>query len=268
MGSRFDSDVKIGDNIALRFGNGTDELDPSVSDVKMYFDGQSFVSSPFNPDASLGYAVFEDFRGIAGATEPPYITTNVQTAATVDYVTGFGTGLYAVSLTNNDAADAGQILCDEVDITTGPVFDFKARLDGLPLLAVERFVIGLASAHANAEDALDDVATNAWFRVEGTSLNLLWETDDGTTDDDDNDTGIDLVDDTFFEGRIDFRDLTAVKFYVKVSGTWTLVGTGDMTDATGVVRVIYCIQRTDNSGTEAQRDLETDYYGIFSATAR
>lgn len=49
-------------------------------------------------------------------------------------------------------------------------------------------VMGVASAQA---DTADDVAHHAWFRMEGSAStsNLLTETDDATTNDDDNATG-------------------------------------------------------------------------------
>ena len=54
----------------------------------------------------------------------------------------------------------------------------------------------------------------AWFRVEGANLNILKETDDGTTDTDDTDTTIDIVDNTWTRLRIDMTTLAAVAFSV------------------------------------------------------
>lgn len=230
---------------------GTPNLIPRSVKVS----GTLEATEGFNLDAR--YAFEEDFAAIAGSTAPAHIDTDVQATATADYVTGDGTGVFALGLTAADAAEAAQFFGHELDIVKKPVVEFRVKLDGAPMLAtIERFVVGVASAHANAEDGLDAVATNAWFRVEGDSLNLLYESDDGTTDDDDNDSGVDIVDDTYLRLGIDFSVLSSVKFLVNGAQ----VGTTDMSDATGALRIFACIQRDDDTGTEAARTLEVDYY--------
>ncbi len=59
---------------------------------------------------------------------------------------------------------------------------FSARLKVSAAAANTRFIFGLASAYTAT---LDDIVSNAWFRIEGNSLALLVEGDDGTTDTDD-----------------------------------------------------------------------------------
>ena len=54
------------------------------------------------------------------------------------------------------------------------------------------------------------VATNHWKRIN----NILVETDDGVTDNDDNDTGSDWVSETFYKFKIDLSNKSDVKFYV------------------------------------------------------
>lgn len=79
--------------------------------------------------------------------------------------------------------------------------------------SVTTFVLGLASAQ---NDTADSVAINAWFRMQGSvsTANLLVETDDGTTDNDDKATGKTLAA-VYKELVIDFTNgLSDVRFYI------------------------------------------------------
>ena len=70
--------------------------------------------------------------------------------------------------------------------------------------AVTTIVFGLGSAR---NDTPDSVTVNCWFRMEGSvsTSNLLFETDDNTTDDDDNATGQTLSS-TYKKCTIDFSN--------------------------------------------------------------
>lgn len=257
--------IKLPDNVRIYGGTGAGHA--AVGDGSIRHNGSRWVVDgpvEFSDGMALGSrrVVAEDFEGVASGALPAYLTEDLHASGTGDYVTG-GEGLYRVALTATDAAEAAQILGHEVDVTKGPVLTARFRVDGLPLDATggERLVVGITGTHATAEASLDDVGVHAWFRIEGAALDLLYESDDGTTDDDDNDSGVNLADDTFVEVGIDLTTLGAVVF--SVNGT--AVGTTDMTDATGILRFIACIQRDDNSGTEATRDLEVDYYQIVAS---
>lgn len=67
---------------------------------------------------------------------------------------------------------------------------FNALVAGID--SVTTLVMGLASAQ---NDAADSVATNAWFRIQGSAslTAVVTETDDGTTDNDDKATGATLA---------------------------------------------------------------------------
>jgi len=79
--------------------------------------------------------------------------------------------------------------------------------------AVTNLAVGLASAH---NTTLDNVATNAWFRLIGATSTtaLVVETDDATTDTDDVATGTTLA--TVYKRlMIDFSEgLADVRFYI------------------------------------------------------
>lgn len=88
---------------------------------------------------------------------------------------------------------------------------------GFPLRKVDKLIVMLKALNVDAVTTLlaglgsarnstaDSVAVNAWARVQGAAslVNILAETDDGTTDKDDQDTGVDLSSD-WFELMIDF----------------------------------------------------------------
>lgn len=88
---------------------------------------------------------------------------------------------------------------------------FVAKVSGID--STTTLVIGLASAQNDTEDS---VATNAWFRMQGSAStsNIVVETDDATTDNDDKATGQTLSS-TYKLLHIDFtRGLSDVRFYI------------------------------------------------------
>lgn len=105
----------------------------------------------------------------------------------------------------------GDAVC--VSPTKGPIFEARVKLvlAGSTLSADDRIVIGLASARNNT---LDSIADHVWFRMEGANNNILAEGDDGTSDNNDNDTGVDYASGTFQVFKIDMTDLTDVKFSI------------------------------------------------------
>lgn len=79
--------------------------------------------------------------------------------------------------------------------------------------AVTSLVMGVASAH---NTTLDNVATNAWFRIVGATDTdaVVVETDDATTDNDDVATAVNLTD-TYRKFLIDFtQGLDNVRFFI------------------------------------------------------
>ncbi len=133
-------------------------------------------------------------------------------------------GVGGVAQLTLDSDDVTQISAlywgdqESLDINKGLVIEWRATLSVLPAVGggVEEVhaVMGVAGAHHAVSDTVD---MNAWFRVEASANTaLLWETDDATTNDDDNATSpaTTVAAGTYNIYRIDFTDLTAVKFYV------------------------------------------------------
>lgn len=126
---------------------------------------------------------------------------------------------------------------------------FVASVSGVDSATVVAFGVGSARA-----DATDDIATNAMFKIEGSvsTSAVVCESDDGTTDDDDNATGVTLSS-TLKEFVIDFSNgLADVRFYidgarVAASNTFTLAAAS----STQAVQVFAQVQKASGTGTPA-----------------
>ncbi|MFA5715290.1 MAG: hypothetical protein WC998_06100, partial [Candidatus Paceibacterota bacterium] len=113
---------------------------------------------------------------------------------------------------------------------------------------------------------LDSIATNAWFRVVSTAQTaLLWETDNGDTDDDDNDASTVLVAETYHVYRIDCTSTSAVKFYVDD----VLVGTSDMSTTLSAseakVQPYFNVSKAKSSANTGTGTMYIDYVKIFQS---
>jgi hypothetical protein len=217
-------------------------------------------------DRSLYLEYYEEFLDIAGTTEPQPWATDLETSCTADYMADEPCGVHQIATTAADQADAGQLTWGndlKIDMDKDPIITFRVRVDGVAdLESVEKVIFGVCPDHTNAEDALDNIDDSAWFMLKGDNdLNIYVEGDDGTTDNDDRDSGVDIVDDTWTLLQIDFSSLADVKFYI--DGVEQSYGTINMAASAGtVVQPIILIQRTSNAGTEAAVGVETDFCHI------
>lgn len=112
--------------------------------------------------------------------------------------------------------------------------------------AVTTLTLGVGSARNDTDDS---VATNAWFRMEGSvsTSALLYESDDGTTDDDDNSTGTTLAA-VYKKLLIDFtQGLSLVRFFV--DGAYVGATTMASLAAGQNVQPIAQVQKASGTGT-------------------
>jgi hypothetical protein len=220
-------------------------------------------AADFYAPVSAGSEFSEDFFGKEGQTlRTPFVATTTETGGTPDAGYESSTAGGAVVLGGDGTSEAQTA---RVDFADSLCFDstknvcIEARIqiqyaDDTAFTADERFVFGLASAY-NA--TLDNIAKLAWFRVEGADTALLLETDDGTTDNDDQDVGQDMVNDTWAVLRIDMSDLSAVKFYKDGA----LIGDLDASAMTGNLQPIVAYQR--DAGNDQQIIL-VDYVKVWA----
>jgi len=209
-------------------------------------------AADFLAPVDVGWEFFDDFPQASGDTVPaPWAATITDTAGTAvaDYVDNAAGGQFKIGGDSQSEAQTARIdFGDHLIIDSTKNFVFEARVqvqyaDDTAFTADERLVVGLASAY-NA--TLDNVAKNAWFRVEGADTALLLETDDGATDNDDEDVGQDLANDTWAVLRIEGSDLDAIKFYKD----GVLIGDLDAGALTGNLQPIVAYQR--DAGADVQ----------------
>lgn len=198
------------------------------------------------PDADR-CAVFEDFLQSSSGTLPNGWGTRDTSAAgspTLDYVDDADNGEYVLTLASTDEAETiGLTYGDSlhIDVDKNPVMQARVKFTGT-ISADDRFVCGLASAD-NA--TLDSVATHAWIKADGSTA-LLWETDDGTTDDNDNQAGVSYTAGTYFTVRVELNG-DDVFFYVDGE----LVGKGDVSDASGNLQPYIVLQKDAGTVTHS-----------------
>ena len=113
-----------------------------------------------------------------------------------------------------------------LDLASLHRIEFVAKVAGID--SVTTLVFGLGDAR---NDTPDTVATNCWFRMEGSvsTSNIVVESDDGVTDNDDKSTGQTLSS-TYKKFLIDFTNgISDIRFYidgerVASATTFTLAG--------------------------------------------
>jgi len=159
----------------------------------------------------------------------------------------------------SEAEDAVLYMGDNKNFDVGSGLIFECRLDmavvpGTGVCAV----FGMAGDHNLDKDS---VTEHAWFRLQASAA-LLAESDDTTNDNNDIATGITLVAGTYNIFRIDFTDLTDVKFYVDgarvASGT-----TFDMSNLTAAEQQMQPYFSLDKASGTTLGDLNIDYVRIF-----
>jgi len=129
-------------------------------------------------------------------------------------------------------------------VADGPIFEGKIAIYDIGDNAALDINFGLANGtHAN--DA-DQITESVFFHFDGTALDILAESDDGTTEVAATDTTVDAVDDTYAEYWIDCRDLTDIQLYV--DGVNVLPDTAFKLDAaTGPIFPLVHLEKTNNA---------------------
>jgi len=222
--------------------------------------GGSVSPAALNGGATFSYE--QDFPLAASGTLPAPLAKDVHNSATGDYLDDTTGGVYSLATAAVSEAESAQLTFGNqliIDPSKGPIFEARVRVNipGATITADERWVVGLCSNHTNAEDALDAVVSNVWFRGEGANLELVIEGDDGTTDTDDQAITPDYVDNTWMLLKIDMTSLSAVAFYVDgvLAGTVSV----PLLSTSTKLQPIFCYQR--DAGSEINL-LEVDWFKV------
>lgn len=206
--------------------------------------------------------VFTTTAGAGG-----WAIADTSSSGTPTYTTVDGGG---AKLTCVNTSEAEILTLYQKDILPFPLpnvqrMSFLAKVAGID--AVTTLTMGLGSARNDTDDS---VATNAWFRMEGSVSTTLVvaETDDGTTDTDDKATTKTLSS-TWKKFVIDFTNgLADVRFFIDgervASGT-----TFSMAAATSstYVQPLFQIQKASGTGVPSVtiRDVEIEYTTALGA---
>jgi hypothetical protein len=206
----------------------------------------------------------EDFLGVSGGG--PFDGTvmwNVVDVnnATEAIVADSSNGQFLLALAANDEAEDAVLYHGDnrtFDIGNGLIFEARVNMAVAPGTGVCA-VIGMAADHNLDKDT---VADHAWFRFQA-SMACLCESDDATNDNDDKATGVTAVAGTYNIYRIDFTDLTSVKFYidgVRVCASTTF----DMSNGNASAQQMQPYFSLDKAGGTGLGSMNIDYVKIFS----
>lgn len=125
----------------------------------------------------------------------------------------------------------------QFDIDDNPIF--IARFKTSTITTNEEAVIGMCAAW---NDTLDSNTAHAWFRLKA-NMDLLLETDDGTNDESEDST-VNMTGDTYLWIKVDFADTSDVLFYTGTDGlVWTAraPATFDMSNYTAGLQPTFAI---------------------------
>jgi hypothetical protein len=215
----------------------------------------------FNPGGAVRFG--SDFlQASGGALAAPFAVqdTSAGGSPVKDFVDDAVNGEYKILQAATDEAENLTLYFGDqlvIPANKGWVFQCRVKIDmdTAPWSADQRIVWGVGSAR-NA--TLDSMTLNAWFKLDGASLAIVVESDDGTTDTNDQATGVSLVDNTYISLRIDGTNLSAVQFLIdqEAGDGFVLVGTTSMPLATANLQIFMEMQK--DAGTETE-DWRTDY---------
>lgn len=239
----------------------------------VYTDGYEYTGAQFPIQFNEDFLGYKLQKYVTGENTTPLWCTieNVGTLTTAPTILDDAyNGICVMALAATDEAERGVLyfgdnLC--FNINCGLIFETRLALSVLTTTGTEKAqaIWGLASAD-NATS--DSVATALWFKTEG-DANVYWESDDTSTNDDDNDTGIDMVAETFHVFRIDCTVATAPKFYVdNVDVTTTATQTtacamAATTATTARVQPYFAVQKQKSSANTGVGSMWIDYVRIW-----
>jgi len=230
-----------------RFGGSLGFYDPSTFEtldimkaIKFVEDFLGTAVEPF--DGTIVWSVVD----VGGATEA--------------IVADSANGVFKLHMhVTGEAEDAVLYMGDNKNFDVGSGLIFETRIDmGVAPGTGVCAVFGMAGDHNLAKDS---VTEHAWFRLDA-SLVVKTESDDTTNDNDDTATGITAVAGTYNIFRIDFTDLTDVKFYI--DGARVSAGTTfDMSNLTAGEQQMQPYFSLDKASGTGVGDMNIDYVKMW-----
>jgi len=194
-----------------------------------------------------------DFLQKAGSTVPlPWTSTKTGTDNTADFVANTADGVYKFTCGATSEAQAGRIdWADQLLVNMSKAPRIEARIKPQPAGAnygtTSRLVVGFSSAF---NSTLDNVTTNAWFRLgDAADLKIRVEGDDNTTDTDDQDSGLVWVAGAYTTLEVDIGTDLIARFMVDgtAAGQVSLAALG----ANTLVQPMIAFQRASGTVLDA-----------------
>ena len=213
--------------------------------------------------------LFSDFVGSTG----DFTGTRTGSNASAALIPAVADGVMGLTHTTDPEAQAAMISTNGAGLispTKEPIFEARVKIT----LATDSVFdadsnylvfVGLASGGLSVGTGptlISDTNDNVGFQLGSDSgtLSIFCESDDGTTDNDLKDSGIDFVSGTYVTLKIDMTDLSNVRFFV--DGAEANNGnTFNMSDieAADLLEPYILFSRTSASGTERAHRLDVDY---------
>ena len=226
---------------------------------------QIFYDDVTGETIQANYAIqfVEDFLGAAGgsAFDGTEIWNVVDVGgATEAIVADSSNGQFLLHLAaTNEAEDAVLYQNDNktFDVGLGLIIEFRLNMAVVPGTGVVA-VFGMCGDHNLDKDSATE---QAWFRLQASAA-LLCESDDTTNNNDDISAGLTLVAGTYYTFKIDFTDLTDVKFYVDGSRVCAST-TFDMSNLTAAEQQMQPYFSLDKASGTGLGDLNIDYVKIW-----
>lgn len=223
----------------------------------------AFAANLFNTptvehfDDFLGKELLASETGSAGAWDT--VETNLNSAIAVD--ADAANGVVKLALDADSNAEVATLYWGDqrgIDLNKDAYFEAELVVDTLPTDVAE-LVFGLAG-DANATP--DSVTESAWFKLDGSGA-LVLESDDTTNDNNDVAAGVTLVAGTSYVFRIDFSDLSDVRFWVD-NGQVNGANTFDMSNLSAteaIMQPYFSVVKASGTGVGG---IEVDYSRVVS----
>lgn len=227
---------------------------------ELRWDRSANTATPLNAIADADFVIGTAVDGAAAADTTVVVALNKRPVYAIDIfrdrsdsviVKTAGTPAVTwtpgcATLTFSTTAEAQKVdIMSAAAIPVGVPFIAEGRVAAFDIGddAALDFNVGIANG-THASDA-DEIAESVFFHLDGSALDIKAESDDGTTEVAATDTTVDAVDDTFFDFRIDARDLSDIKLYI--NGARVLSAkTFKLDKATGPFKLLVHVEKSAN----------------------
>jgi hypothetical protein len=207
----------------------------------------------------------DDFLGttlVAGATE--WLAKDIHADATEANVANAEEGVFRLHIGATDAEqEAGLTFNDKlfINLDKKPIVEFVAAVHVLPTLLSELyFGVGNAYVKGRLVAADEGPTVHAFFVFDGSGICTV-HTDDTAVDNDAKATGVTVVADAKHVFRIDFTDITDVKFYIDGVGVATSTTFNMSTGTNVVMQPMAFVYKASSAGLG---DVDIDSIAVWS----